>query len=404
MNQNSLWPVLAAFCVTLAAVYLCDLWLANRSHVSPTFKRKPNELALNGLRGFVIFCVVIHHATIFYGYLRTGVWQTSFSYLQVHLGINKVFVLFMLSGFLFTTKLINAKFSSKPFNWLAFYIARTLRLVPMYLVFLAGSLCIVFVATHFTLHESFNALIKQIAQWLSFTLLGSPAINGFDMTPIAGITWSLPYEWFFYGLLPLVAYAIRPIPKWPYVTLAIACAICLYLWQPLWDFMTAFVFGIAMAALVRNPRISRFSNQLIGTLFAIMCIVVAAIAFPNGREIGSRIFIFMAVCVIAAGNDIFKLFKLRVFQSLGERSYSIYLLHSLVFYIAFEFVLSHQYAAALNAAGHWTVISVSFAIIIPICYVTYHFIERPIQQFAPAIEQWLESKFLNQAKADIFRA
>ncbi|HMS27937.1 MAG TPA: acyltransferase [Burkholderiaceae bacterium] len=395
MNLNSLWPAAGALLVAATAVFLCDKLFG--VHSSSVVNAKTNgqgsrHIVLNGLRGLVIFSVFMHHATIFHGFLRTGLWLTSQSYLQVHLGINKVFVLFMLSGFLFTTKLLNAKANAaQPFNWLQFYVSRTMRLVPVYFFMLWIVFAMIAVISDFTLKEPASELFKHIIQWASFTLFGAPKVNEFELTAIAGVVWSLPYEWFFYFMLPLLAWVFRMPISMPYLILAMAASACLVIWQPLWDFMSGFAFGAAMALIVRVPRLVQICSGRMGVVLVVVCLTLAATAFPTGMALGSRIFIFLAVTVMACGNSLMGLLKLRLFQSMGERSYSIYLLHSVVMYVMFKFAIGAR-SATLSGSEHWLVILASIAVFIPLCYFTYRWIEQPFIRYAPYLSNWLSNQ------------
>ena len=56
--------------------------------------------------------------------------------------------------------------------------------------------------------------IVGVFNWLGFTIFGEADLNGRFRTGLinAGVTWSLPYEWFFYIALPIIALfvGIRP--------------------------------------------------------------------------------------------------------------------------------------------------------------------------------------------------
>jgi peptidoglycan/LPS O-acetylase OafA/YrhL len=130
VNSASLWPDAAALIVAACSVYLCDKYFKS----DPTHKAngtlKPNQnIALNGLRGYLSFFIFLHHAMAWHLYIRENIVQASTAYLYTHLGHHRVFILLMLSGYLFITKLIDSKI--KPFVWQWFYISRILRIVPL---------------------------------------------------------------------------------------------------------------------------------------------------------------------------------------------------------------------------------------------------------------------------------
>lgn len=73
----------------------------------------------------------------------------------------------------------------------------------------------------FVLVDPPGKLIKELAYWAGFTALGEPNLNGVQDTSriLAYVIWSLPYEWFFYLSLPLIALAFRVRSSAPYLVL-----------------------------------------------------------------------------------------------------------------------------------------------------------------------------------------
>ncbi|MBY9589867.1 acyltransferase family protein [Pseudomonas aeruginosa] len=64
---------------------------------------------IDGLRGYLAFFVFLHHAAIWYYFLRSGAWQVPPSNLYTHFGQTSVSLFFMITGFLFTHKLLQSK-------------------------------------------------------------------------------------------------------------------------------------------------------------------------------------------------------------------------------------------------------------------------------------------------------
>lgn len=56
------------------------------------------------------------------------------------------------------------------------------------------------------LNDPMGSLAIGVLHWLMFTMKGAPDLNGVIPTSIimAGATWTLPYEGFFYLILPLL--------------------------------------------------------------------------------------------------------------------------------------------------------------------------------------------------------
>jgi len=292
-------------------------------------------------------------------------------------------MLLMLSGYLFIAKLINSKI--KPFHWRKFYISRILRIVPLYVFMVFVALLMTLHASEYQLREPIFSFLKHIGVWLSFSFFGSPPVNEVSQIAIIGVAWTLPYEWFFYAILPLIALILRVSVSWPYLIFAALSAVGLYYWNPNLILVSAFGFG-GIAAII--SQLSGLPNLLRGKFAASLAIIILLIitfALPSGGNFISRTLLCMAFIIVASGNSIFGVLNIRLAQSLGDHSYSIYLMHSIVLYIAFKFILGSKIASSLSGSSHWLVVLACVVILIPLCYTTYRWIERPSMRLLPKL-------------------
>ena len=83
---------------------------------------------LDGLRGFLALGVFFHHAVVNYQYFQIGTWQVSPSNFYTFAGQGAVAFFFMITGFLFWSKII----SGSRFKLKDFYTKRALRVLPAY--------------------------------------------------------------------------------------------------------------------------------------------------------------------------------------------------------------------------------------------------------------------------------
>ena len=107
---------------------------------------------IDGLRGYLAFFVFLHHGTIWYFYLRTGMWEAPPSNLYNQFGQSSVALFFMITGFLFWTKLLEAP--HKPIDWGRLFVSRVLRLMPLYLCAMLLVLLTVAILSNGTLVDS----------------------------------------------------------------------------------------------------------------------------------------------------------------------------------------------------------------------------------------------------------
>lgn len=391
MNQSSVWPDAAALCVAAGTVYLCDKYLlSDASNKQVRFVKSNKNLALSGLRGYVSFFIFLHHALSWHLYIRKDIWDASTSYLYTHLGHYRVFILFMFSGYLFTAKLMDRQL--KPFDWQRFYMSRILRITPLYLFMIFLALLITIHESDYQLLEPPFTFLKHTGIWLFFSFFGTPPINGVSQIAISGVAWTLPYEWFYYAILPLIALFLKGNVSWPYLLFSTISAIALYYWHPNWALVSAFGYGGVVAMILRVSGLPKLLSGKISASIAIILLLIVAFAMPSGGNYVSRTLVCIAFIIVASGNSIFGILNIRLAQSLGEHSYSIYLMHSIVLYIGFKFILGTEYASSLSGAGHWLFIMACTAVLIPLCYLTYRWIEQPSMRLLAK----LNGRFENQ--------
>jgi peptidoglycan/LPS O-acetylase OafA/YrhL len=380
---------LFAVAVTLAALWVSSL-LVRLFGNPPAMGRFSS---LDGLRGFLVIAVFIHHSSIWYFYLHSGKWETPPSHLFTHLGQSSVALFFMITAFLFTSKLLNGH--ETPIDWLHVYISRILRLSPLYLVAVTTLFVIVFASTPFSLNESFATLAGDALQWLTFTIVGEPDLNGLHQTfiVVAGVTWSLPYECLFYAALPLGALMFGLMPSkrqvmWGVIAFA---AIGLAMHDPDLIFFATFSGGIAAAFCVRSARICALLSGNFGTWLTIACFSLAVIAFPKGFDVPAILLLSTGFIAVACGNTLFGMLVLPSARLLGDISYGIYLLHGILLFVTFHFIETIQVAAAQSVAVYWLTILCLTPVLVMLCYVTFRFIEYPAIKSVPRVRRWVGS-------------
>jgi peptidoglycan/LPS O-acetylase OafA/YrhL len=393
-------PFSPVFALSALAVALGTVSLMRWPAVTPAGDGR--YASIDGLRGYLAFCVFLHHAAVWYAYLRTGAWTIPPSRLYTQLGQSGVSLFFMITGLLFFSKLLGAR--HKPLDWTRLYVARVLRLTPLYLVAIALLGVIVARLSNFSLHEPPGKLIAHVSRWLTFTILGGPPVNTVVETSnaIAQVTWSLSYEWLFYLALPLLALSVGVMPPIPYLLLgglSVAGMIVLK-FEPirLW----AFAGGFIAALVIRNPSLTKHLRGAAAAVVACACLAAAVLLFPpaNRQSPMTLALLTVAFVIVAAGNDLLGVLSATPSRRLGEVSYSIYLLHGLVLFTAFRFVIGPARAAALPAWGHWAVVLACTPFLVVLCCGSYRFIELPPMRWTPLVSQWLEARLPRRRAAE----
>ncbi len=343
--------------------------------------------SIDGLRGFLAFFVFLHHSCIWYFYLQNGKWEIPPSNLYTHFGQSSVALFFMITGFLFFTKILNGKI--KKIEWGKLYVGRFIRLAPLYFLSIFSLLIIVLILSNGNLNENINVLTLEIIRWLGFTIFGGPNINGIENTNLilAGVTWSLPFEWIFYFSLPLLALTTRLVPPAMYFCLS-AVGVILIVRHPDSKYLI-FFGGMIAAVIVKSEWVCKVAPHRFLSFIAIIFLFSAVFFFRSAYELMPIILLTCFFIIIASGNSIFGLLSNPTSRTLGEFAYGIYLLHGIILFITFNFILGLSFSRSLSAMTYWcVVVGITPALIIT-CFLAYKFIEFPAMQKTQSVTDWL---------------
>lgn len=377
-----------------AAVLLAFATAAGWARVAGAAAAPGRHASIDGLRGYLALGVFLHHACIWYFYSHTGRWELPPSRLYTHLGHGGVALFFMITGFLFFAKLLDAR--RRPVDWLHLYTSRVLRIVPLYLVVMLLLFATVALLSGGELHEPPRTVAKQLLRWLGFTMYGNPPINGVEATKIivAGVTWSLPYEWFFYGALPLFALVLGLRPGWPWLLLGLVSTAALLDWHALAPHLWAFAGGMVAAVASRCVGSHGLARTKAASVLVVGCLAAAVACFPLATDAGALALYALAFVLVACGNPVFGLLHHPVSRLLGESAYSIYLLHGLLLFGLMHFGLGADAAGgALSAATHWAWVLGLTPLVVVVSQLSYRGIEAPAMRAVPRLTAALRRRF-----------
>jgi peptidoglycan/LPS O-acetylase OafA/YrhL len=355
------------------------------------YKTEKNRYeSIDGLRGYLAFFVFLHHSAVWFFRLHTDLKFNSF--LFTGLGSYSVSLFFMITAFLFASKILDS--NKKPIDWLKLYVSRVLRLVPLYTFMMVVLVSIVMCLSGFTLKEPLGVLCIKIARWMSFTIFGRPDLNGLDNTYliISGVNWTLGYEWLFYFSLPLLAFVlIKKVTVQAIIFSLIMLALIIY--GDCCSFKSAFfmfIGGVFAAFLNRSERMREIVCSKSATIVALVCIVFA-ISMSIYIPIFSKPFLIVSFAILACGNKLFGLLSSVPAKFLGEISYSVYLLHGLFLFVIFKLVLGNAFSSQLSPIGHWGFVLGGTPIFLFFCCLTFKFIEQPFLQKTTQVTSWLRA-------------
>lgn len=389
-------PLSPTFCIlAITAAFVSCYFTAKTGGISSIESR---HASIDGLRGYLAFAVFLHHSAVWYFYLHTGSWAVPPSNLYTHLGQTSVALFFMITGFLFYTKLLESR--SQGMDWGRFFISRILRLLPLYLFAMLLLVLITIYRSNGTLNEPAWVTAKSVIKWLLFTIFGAPALNGLSDTWIvmAGVTWTLTYEWLFYLGLPLLALTVRSVPPMPYLLVGImGVAFALNAGVELNNFL-AFAGGIFASFAVRQDAIRKVAASKIASPILIICFVVIVSLFQSAYGYPQLVLITVGFTLIAGGCNLYGLFTNVASKKMGEMAYSIYLLHGIILFTIINLILGVDTVTRMPPLSYWLLIIGITPIVIIVSHMTYVRIEKPSMNQVSAVAGWFNRRFRAEVK------
>jgi len=238
--------------------------------------------------------------------------------------------------------------------------------------------------THWEQHDSFLNLLKSIGSWLFFTVNGATDINGFEKTFLmnSGVTWTLPYEWMFYFLLPIFALLLRKSVTPKVVLLfTIIFLLILYINQASIRHFMPFVGGIIAAVLLKKFDLKPRTQKPVFTFIALVLLICSVVFFDSGRKPIPIIISTVFFIIIASGNSFFGLLTSSLSRKFGQITYSLYLLHGTLLFIIFYGIIGVEKAIKLSNLEYWGIISATVIPLLFLSQLTFKYIELPMMHY-----------------------
>jgi peptidoglycan/LPS O-acetylase OafA/YrhL len=353
--------------------------------------------ALDGLRAIAIIVVLLFHLN-----------AQAFS-----IGWTGVLLFFVLSGYLITNILLEAKNSPRYFS--NFYARRLLRIFPAYYLYLL----IVALAVYFL--TPLNEWVKrpEPSEWVYFILYVQNywlGVTSFG-TPLSwplGHTWTLAIEEQYYLIWPAIVYCLNRKALVIFCTVLIAASPAVRIWifattqNPLLTLLTlpsqcdAIAIGALVALFGHSPNGSSYKRRL-GCALVILVLLWSALIMSSGWEnyTSPRLWLSNAhnIPFITLANLVFatvlllsldetslfsKILSQSVLTHIGRISYGLYLYHVLIF-IFVDLIIAKL---SIGTSFPLTTIVLKLTLLYGVAILSYRYFEMPFLR--------LKSKFSRQ--------
>lgn len=375
MDITSFIPIIP---VLLLSLFILNIF--NKTILKIELPKGRNQ-SIDGLRGYLAIFVFFHHSIVWYFFLKNGFWVFTPSNLYNHLGTTSVGFFFMITAFLFFSKIANNQ--NRKLNWKQLFIGRVLRILPLYLTICILVFTIVLAKSNWILSEPIGNITREILQWISFIQVD---INNYADTRIivARVVWSLAFEWLFYFSLPLLGWLCFRVraSKLTFFLSLLLFALYAYI---IWNFypvgavkrLCPFLGGIAAVFAYKINSLKELSRSNYLSVNIAILLLITLFFFRDAYSIVPFLLIVIIFISFALGNTFFGILLHPYSQLLGIISYSIYLLHGILIFTTLNFIPGLKSIVIASPINYWIFISFNCTILVLVSAISYKNIEHP---------------------------
>ncbi len=362
MNHTVLLLLIVLLCL-MSTVAVCALFR------QPEKSGHARSGQLDGLRGVLACLVVAHHAYYNFIWREGGSWGAAGNGLIMNLGAVSVSLFFLMSGFWHIQKVMQ----TPKMDWQAFYWGRIKRIYPVYaVVFLA-------VAAVTVWFRPLNA--NNIVDFLWFSvqwfLFQNAAFEGFQShLVIAGVQWTLVYEFGMYAFLPLLhmIYHRQLSAQW------VAWLAILLSW---WIFSHSVLqmyslFALALPAIFLAKPVRYLRCRWPWLVHILMLVLtVYVFAFAGAYSWQQKMALMVWFMFVAQGYSFGNLLNLYGLRKLGDMSYGVYLIHGLVLFMWFGVWRMFDFGRG-DFVGYVLQLPLIYALVLVLSAWSLRYVELPL--------------------------
>lgn len=322
--------------------------------------------SIDGIRYILASFVIFHHMDCAYTYITKGNWAPT-SDLLLYMGKYGVALFFMITAFLFWGKVRK----TDVMNWVDLFKKRLYRIAPLSIFCSLVALCLLFLLTE---RKEFSvSVLTNALSWFDAGLWNDkPPVTTFQYSfmALAGVTWTLRWEWIFYFSLPL----LFMFKKWSFELTISLFAFSVYFLPGftndayLWSY---FFVGMLCSEMKDRIILTKKTANVMLTVMILITILVQPTLYGSPE----KLFLCAIFFSLISGANLFGFLITKAAIRLGAISYSLYLTQGLILFPA---ILYLQKNNNLELNIHtFVILTLSYLAICLLSSFTYHFIERP---------------------------
>jgi len=376
MSSNILWGLLVLITAISSAVFYQRI-------AGEEFFHKGKTANLDGMRGFLCVIMFICHAESWRQFLDEGVWRTASNPLYILPGQTGIIIFFMITGYLFASKFLQ----KSSINWKSLFISRLFRLYPAYILMYCALILIVLANTDKESISSCN--LKQFLDWFLFTATGNSNICNFKYTNlvVAGVTWSVAFEWAFYFSMPILASILGVKPNLRWIIFSALFTIVTVNTLPKYYLVYYMMLaGVITACIEHRFKLPNFfTNKYFATVGILLLFINFILNSETSYTASSVFFIALFFILLAAGNNFYGTLTSRPLQIFGLATYGIYLYHGIILYGTLITLKPIWLDFHKNEFYFWLSIIAITPVIIFASLLSYIYIEYPSLKIAKRI-------------------
>lgn len=366
MSHTTILLMATLTCIILAAIACQTIF---RQPENATDHARSHQL--DGLRGVLACAVISHHFFYTYSKYEWGGWGRNGSIMIANLGAVSVSLFFLMSAYLHILKI----FRMPEINWREFYIARIRRIYPLYFAvfLLAMTITLSMAPIH---SNNFMAFLQFAGKWLLFQ---STHFENVSTLMIAGVQWTLVYEWGIYTILPLIHMIYhRKIQFQAAAWIAIALSYWIIVYHSTLDYYWLFILALPAIWLAQPIQ---FVLKNYPHFIHLLMIPLSIYLFSQTRAYSweQRILLAIWFAFVAHGYSFSNILNNKGLVKLGELSYAIYLVHGLVLFIWFSIWKMFTFQQG-NFIGYVWHLPIIYTAAIICAYLGNRFVEQPFSK------------------------